>query len=191
MRVAQLNMTNSSHQCPSGLRQRTDFDIRTCVRNGASAGCSSIQYYSTSNFQYSRVCGKVLAYQYGDTDAFGTPRQDATFSLSSVYVDGVSLTHGEPRKHIWTFAAAASEMGVGASSCQCIYLALPLILPVLLAHSTSVILAQKHIESIPPSYFLTLCGMERAVSHQTTAVASTLLHGSTNSCHSSPLTILR
>ena len=32
MRVAELDMTNSSHQCPSGLRQRTDSNIRTCVK---------------------------------------------------------------------------------------------------------------------------------------------------------------
>jgi hypothetical protein len=31
MRVAELDMTNSSHQCPSGLRQRNDSNIRTCV----------------------------------------------------------------------------------------------------------------------------------------------------------------
>ena len=68
-RVAELDMTNSSHQCPSGLRQRTDSNIRTCVRNTDSPGCSAVQY-STANIHYSRVCGKVIAYQYGTTNAF-------------------------------------------------------------------------------------------------------------------------
>ena len=33
MRVAELDMTNSSHQCPSSLRQRTDSGKRTCGIN--------------------------------------------------------------------------------------------------------------------------------------------------------------
>ena len=40
-RVAFLDMTNSSHQCPSGLMERNDSpNIRTCVRNEVSAGCT-------------------------------------------------------------------------------------------------------------------------------------------------------
>ena len=42
MRVAYLDTTNSSHQCPSGLRQRTDGNKRTCGINSNSAGCSSV-----------------------------------------------------------------------------------------------------------------------------------------------------
>ena len=68
MRVAELDMTNSSHQCPSGLRQHTDSNIRTCVRNTDSPGCSAV-LYSTADIQLSRVCGKVIAYQIGHTDA--------------------------------------------------------------------------------------------------------------------------
>ena len=40
MRVAELDMTNSSHQCPSGLRQRTDSNICTCVKIEDQGGCS-------------------------------------------------------------------------------------------------------------------------------------------------------
>ena len=102
MRVAFLNMTNSSHQCPSGLMERNDSpNIRTCVRNEASGGCSSVEL-STANTQYSTVCGRITAYQVGTTDDFRVPTND----INSAYVDGVSLTHGNPRQHIWTFAAA-------------------------------------------------------------------------------------
>ena len=99
MRVAKLDMTDSDQQCPSGLRQRTDGNIRTCVRSSDSAGCSSVTF-PTSNIQYSRVCGRIIAYQIGATNAFEGD------SISSAYVDGVSLTHGNPRQHIWTFVAA-------------------------------------------------------------------------------------
>ena len=104
MRVAELDMTNSSTQCPSGLRQRTDSNIRTCARNSNSGGCSSVTLY-TSNIHYSRVCGKIKAYQFGSTNAFGFNPDH----IESYYVDGVSLTHGRPMQHIWTFAAARDE----------------------------------------------------------------------------------
>ena len=70
MRVAYLDMTNSSHQCPSGLRQRTDSNKRTCVKNSDPAGCSSVTF-STATSGYSKVCGRVIAYQVYSTDAFG------------------------------------------------------------------------------------------------------------------------
>ena len=70
MRVGELDMTNSSTQCPSGLKQRTDSNIRTCARNSTSSGCSSVTLF-TSNIHYSRVCGKIKAYQFSSTDAFG------------------------------------------------------------------------------------------------------------------------
>ena len=100
MRVGELDMTNSSTQCPSGLMQRNDSNIRTCTSNSNSEACSSVTLY-TSNIHYSRVCGKIKAYQFGSTDAFDYNPDD----IDSNYVDGVSLTHGSPRKHIWTFAA--------------------------------------------------------------------------------------
>ena len=30
-------------------------------------------------------------------------------TINGSYVDGVSVTHGTPRNHIWTFAAGATE----------------------------------------------------------------------------------
>ena len=108
MRVEFLNMTNSSHQCPSGLMESNDSpNIRTCVRNEASAGCSSVEL-STANIQYSDVCGRITAYQVGPTDDFRVTNEN----INSAYVDGVSLTHGNPRQHIWTFAAAGRMDGI-------------------------------------------------------------------------------
>ena len=112
MRVAELDMTNSSHQCPSGLMERTDPGKRTCVRNGTTIGCSFVTNFITPGVEYSSVCGRVIGYQYGSPNAFN--------SENSFYVDGVSLTHGDSRQHIWTFAAALDEVGtVPASNCPC------------------------------------------------------------------------
>ena len=34
-------------------------------------------------------------------------------------MDGVSITHGHPRKHIWTFAAALDEQHANVNRCPC------------------------------------------------------------------------
>ena len=40
-----------------------DSNIRTCVRNTDSPGCSSVHCILQLTSSYSRVCGKVIAYQ--------------------------------------------------------------------------------------------------------------------------------
>jgi len=35
------------------------------------------------------------------------------------YVEGVSITHGHPRRHIWTFAAATDEAHPDGNRCPC------------------------------------------------------------------------
>ena len=59
-RVVYLDMTEDSHQCPSGLRQRTDSNIRTCEI--ASGTCSSVNF-DLQLLEYFRVCGKIRGYQ--------------------------------------------------------------------------------------------------------------------------------
>ena len=103
MRVTELDMKNSSHQCPSGLMERNvSLNIRTCVRNETSGGCTSVEL-STANIQYSRVCGRITAHQFNSVDGFNND------DINSHYLDGVSLTHGHGtsagRQHIWSFAA--------------------------------------------------------------------------------------
>ena len=116
MRVAELDMTNSSHQCPSDLRQRTDLGKHSCGINSNSGTCSSVTFPINSS-GYSKVCGKIIAYQVGSTDGFAANGD----SIDSIYVDGVSLTHGNPRHHIWTFAAALHEHNSHyRSRCPCI-----------------------------------------------------------------------
>ena len=115
-RVAELDMTNSSHQCPSGLTLRTESDsnIRACV-TASTVDCVSIPI--DIPYSYSRVCGRVIAYQVGNTNAF----HNRPPAKNDNYVDGISLTHHNPRQHIWTFAAGLRENGVdhGESICPC------------------------------------------------------------------------
>ena len=118
MRVAELNMTDSSEHCPSGLRQRTDSSIRTCVSSNQNSACSSI-YFNIQSLEHSKVCGMIRAYQIGSPGAFYRG-EISNPTIEQNYVDGVSLTHGHPRQHIWTFAAAPDEIGNHRNSCPCI-----------------------------------------------------------------------
>ena len=105
-RVAHLDMRNPSHRCPSSWREYNSNGIRGCRRPHSSSASCHGTVYATSR-QYSRVCGKVIGYQYGGTDGFGNGAFGQT--IDSYYVYGVSVTHGTPRNHIWTFAAGVSE----------------------------------------------------------------------------------
>ena len=113
MRVAGLDMTNSNHQCPSGLMEHIYSGKRTCVKTETD-DCSSANNFITPGVEYSHVCGRVIGYQYGQPEAF------RIHGNLEYYVDGVSLTHGDPRQHIWTFAAASDEEGSSLYSyCPC------------------------------------------------------------------------
>ncbi len=62
MKVAELDMTDSSNQCPSTLTQRINSNKRTCAINSNSASCAPV-IYSIDAIKYSKVCGKIKAYQ--------------------------------------------------------------------------------------------------------------------------------
>ncbi len=105
MKVAELDMTDNSNQCPSTLTQHINSNKRTCGISSNSASCAPV-IYSIDAIKYSKVCGKIKAYQVSTPDAFRN-----SLSIDSNYVDGKSLTYGRPRKHIWTFAASLDEVG--------------------------------------------------------------------------------
>ena len=109
MRVAKIDMRNTSDSCPHGLKTLTQ-PRRLCAMNIAGGGCSSASF-SVQGVQYTRVCGKIIGYQQKTPDAFGPYYNNRRLTIDDNYVDGISLTHGRnPRKHIWTFAAALHEV---------------------------------------------------------------------------------
>ena len=59
-----------------------------------------------------------LTIQIGQPQTF-VRGQNPAVTIDGAYVDGVSLTYGNPRKHIWTFAAALDEAGIGINSSRC------------------------------------------------------------------------
>ena len=73
--------------------------------------CDSTTF--STNGSYSRVCGHISAFQYGQTDAFQEHNNFRNLQLHQAYLSGVSLTHGDgeapTRNHIWSFAAGRTE----------------------------------------------------------------------------------
>ena len=115
-RVAYLNMSDPSQQCPSAWREITT-PHRVCGRRSSGSSCEGLTY-STGSEQYDQVCGRIIGYQIGTPDAFfyGPSR-----SINSVYVEGVSVTCGSPRQHIWTFAGGHDEQSTYPhETCPCV-----------------------------------------------------------------------
>ena len=117
MRVANLDMTDTNQHCPSGFGYALGSGYRGCAANGR--GCVHTTF-PVHGVRYSKVCGRVNAYQYQSPDAFYPYYANRALTIDSAYVDGVSLTHGQYlRQHIWTFAAALDETRSQSSTCPC------------------------------------------------------------------------
>jgi len=108
-RVAYLNMSDPSQHCPSVWREITT-PHRVCGRRSTtistSGGSCEGLNYTTSSEQYNQVCGRIIGYQSGPSSAFF---YSSGRSIDNIYVEGVSVTYGSPRQHIWTFAAGVDE----------------------------------------------------------------------------------
>ena len=116
MRIAYLDMINLDHKCPSGFDVTTS-PKRACIRTTVP-GCTSVQY-STQGIEYTRVCGRVRAFQVSSTDAFLPYDMNTGLNIDDTYVDGVSITQGTPMTHIWTFAAGSHDNSNLPHVCPC------------------------------------------------------------------------
>ena len=113
MKVADYDMTRGD-DCPKGWNKVTANRINVCRPPSDSVGCYPTMF-SVHNVSYGRICGKVEGYQKGATDGL----REA--SIDSIYVDGISITIGNPRKHVWTYAAGLSDdyKHSQADNCPC------------------------------------------------------------------------
>ena len=110
-RIAYLNMTEPNKTCPDPWRLYEQDSLRLCGRRVVNyASCDSVIYQNTGGQAYSQVCGRLLGYQYGSPDSsihhyhVPTPGDE----INEPYLDGVSVTYGNPRKHIWSFQGTAN-----------------------------------------------------------------------------------
>ena len=101
-RVAHIDMTDPTTRCPTGLREVSNATTnqRACGKS-VSKGCSSLEFHARGN--YTHVCGQVRGYQYGEIEAFNA------VNIDTHYAEGVLITSGSPRRHLWTYAVGRSE----------------------------------------------------------------------------------
>ena len=120
-RLAYLDMTDSTENCPSEFKLYQSGGVKGCGRAASNGGsCTSVQFPS-NGISYSQVCGRVVGYQYTSPDAvypgdysheiYGTIITHDHNDINSYYVDGVSITRGSPRQHVWTLMCGLSSAG--------------------------------------------------------------------------------
>ena len=107
-RAVYLDMTDPHTTCPSGWNM-TGYSKRTCGRNSKGRHTCSSATFPVSGGEYNRICGRMKAYQWGSTVAFFSYHSRPVTTIDGAYACGVSVTHGTPRNHIWTYVAGASE----------------------------------------------------------------------------------
>ena len=77
-------------------------------------GAVQLNFHFT-NRQYSQVCGRIIGYQVGSPDAF------TQFNNNNRDLDGVIISHGAQKEHIWNYTAGLTERGSRrtVSNCPC------------------------------------------------------------------------
>ena len=117
-RIASINIS-AGDDCPTGWNKSSYNGVSFCRAPNDNRGCYST-FFSTNGMSYQHVCGRARGYQKGAPDAF----QDNPLSIDTYYVDGLSITHGDPRQHIWTYAAGITDNG-NHQCCNCPCAAIP------------------------------------------------------------------
>ncbi len=104
--MAFLNMSDSTSTCPRlGAWRELATPVRSCGRSTAD-GCSSA-FFPNNGQRYSRICGRITGYGINRPDSFAD--RELTLTVDENYLDGVSITRGNPRQHIWSFAASYGD----------------------------------------------------------------------------------
>jgi hypothetical protein len=94
-----LDMSDQSQQCPPPWIESSTPE-RSCFKgSGDSGGCVGVSF-PVAGSAYNHVCGYLTALSERTVDGFHTGLDD----INGAYIDGVSVTRGRPREHIWTFA---------------------------------------------------------------------------------------
>ena len=109
-RVAHVDVSNDE-SCPGDLTFISS-PIQSCG-GPTTAGCASANY-STHGISYSQVCGRLRGYQVGGPNAI-VPYV-TNLARPHLVMDGVLMSHGKTRKHIWAYACGIAKSIVYCSN---------------------------------------------------------------------------
>ena len=115
MRIADLD-TSRGDDCPSGWTKITT-PVAACIAPSNNSGCYTTNF-STLSIPYSKICGMAVGYQKDTPNGFAA-RAYSTQLINDAYVDGISITYGTPRKHIWTYAIGIGYRIQKNGNCPC------------------------------------------------------------------------
>lgn len=118
-----MNMADpDANECPHSWTKASNDDGSISGCHGRVGGECSPFYIEVGAEPFRNVCGKAVGYQMGFPDAYSV--NNLPHSADSLYVDGLSVTYGFPRHHIWTFAVASSRNTIYKTdlpTCPCQY----------------------------------------------------------------------
>ena len=122
MRVAHIDMRNTSINCPTPLTQyQLDSGKRVCgsTKTGSKT-CDSVVFH-THHFSYQHVCGRAVGFSYFHPCAFYYYKHGGQTTIDHAYVAGLSITHGPQgeRHHIWTYVGGFTETPRHDCNCPC------------------------------------------------------------------------
>ena len=103
-RIAGINIS-AGDDCPTGWLKSSYNGVSFCRAPSDNAGCYST-FFSTNGVSYQHVCGRARGHQKGTTDGFYT-----TLSIDTYYIEGLSITHGNPLQRIWSYAVGLTDSG--------------------------------------------------------------------------------
>ncbi len=108
-RIASLNSDTRSLYCTGNISLDCMYG---CFKSSPQPGCSALAFPPLNlNLSYSHVCGTLEGGYFGTPNGFAGSRRSSNTTINDNYVDGISLTYGDPsnRTHIWTFSACNIE----------------------------------------------------------------------------------
>ena len=115
MRIGYFYTGRHLAECPPSL-ERFAYNKRWYCRRSVEVGCSSV-YFDSLGKEVKEVCGMIEAYQWFSPDAF---HSSSSYTIDGPYIDGISITQGSPRQHIWSYVVGHGNTAQSSiSQCPC------------------------------------------------------------------------
>ena len=117
-RIAYFDTTRGD-PCPPGLHTsaNTTSGQRACGTINGEKSLLSLKFPTRGS--YTNVCGRVRGYSGWNALAFNPYSHGEQRTIDSNYADGVLITKGSPRQHLWTYAAGLAETYFTNYICPC------------------------------------------------------------------------
>ena len=116
-RIAHVDTTKGD-ACPSNLVTFTNPATNLTACGPPPTRHIQISHTFPSEGNYTNVCGRVRGYQKGWPEGFNRYLRNKQDTVDLNYADGVSITRGTPRQHLWTYVAAGAEEA-RIAACPC------------------------------------------------------------------------